>query len=251
VFVVEGEAAVREYARHRPKAMVELLATPAAMETARAVQREAQSRGTTVPVRERERDPADMCGKQSPLAARVKLVCLPQSDFEQRLESRERQAETRDLILALDHVQDPRNVGAVVRSAAFFGVREVLAPERRQALITGAAVSTAQGGFALLDLVAVVNLTRVLADLKERGYWIIGTAMDGEPLAKVAGEYQKVVLVLGGEESGLSRMARDACDRVVAIAGREGGLDSLNVSVAAGIVLHAFAAGAAGAGSSP
>lgn len=234
-FTVDGLAAVAEYVRFRPEAVVELSALPQHRRTLEGIARRS---GITLPVR--ELSSAKGGGEAAPVQARVKLTTLDESAFEERSQSR-----TRDLIIALDHITDPRNLGAIARSAAFFGVRELLAPERRQVLLTQASVATAQGGFALTDLVCVTNLARALEALKERGYWIIGTAMDGEPLAKVAGTYDKTVLVLGNEESGLSQLVRQRCDRVVRIdgspaLGHDVGLESLNVSVAAGILLHAF-----------
>ena len=95
--------------------------------------------------------------------------------------------------------------------------------------------------FALCDLVTVVNLARTLEQLKEKGYWIVGTAMDGEPVERVtATSYDKVVLVLGNEESGLSQGIRKLCDRLASIPAPGNTLESLNVSVAAGIFLYAF-----------
>ena len=190
--------------------------------------------GLTLPLGEAEA--ATAAGESpSPVVARVSLEALDQGGLEARTAGR-----AQDVILALDHITDPRNLGAIIRSAAFFGVREVIVPERRQVLFTQAAVGTAQGGFALTDLVVVVNLARTLAALKAKGYWVVGTAMDGEPYTDVAHVYDKVVLVLGSEDTGLSKNVRDLCDRLAAIPGRAGGLDSLNVSVASGIFLSAF-----------
>jgi 23S rRNA (guanosine2251-2'-O)-methyltransferase len=86
-----------------------------------------------------------------------------------------------------------------------FGVREVLVPEHRQALLANASVNTAQGGFALCDLVVVVNLGRALEELKELGYWIIGADMGGESVDVIrTANYGKIVLVMGSAESGLA-----------------------------------------------
>jgi 23S rRNA (guanosine2251-2'-O)-methyltransferase len=185
--------------------------------------------------RDARKEQAPPSPAEASLAATVSLAAIPQDALLARLKSRER-----DVLVALDHVQDPRNLGAIARSAAFFGVTELIAPERRQVLLTQAGVATAQGAFALVDLVAVVNLARTLTQLKELGYWIIGTEMGGEPLSSVAGQYAKTVVVLGAEDTGMSRQIRELCDRHVAIARRGRGLDSLNVSVAAGIVLEAL-----------
>lgn len=232
-FIVDGFAAFAEYVRFKPKAIVEVLALPAERQKVDALLRE---HGLQVPVRERPKS-TDADERMSPVAARVTLKALEPDVFHARLPS---DAGAKDLVLALDHVQDPRNLGAIVRSAAFFGVRHVIVPERRQVLLTQAGVATAQGGFAIADLVVVVNLARELRELKEQGYWVIGTDMDGEPLEKLKGEYDKVVLVLGAEDTGLSKNVRELSDRVAKITGRPPGLESLNVSVAAGIMLAAL-----------
>jgi 23S rRNA (guanosine2251-2'-O)-methyltransferase len=229
-YAVEGLAAVAEYLRFRPAVVSEIRCEKSRRPAIDALLAAA---GARVPVHEREAARGGD-GEPAPVSAKVLLKALEPDAFKRR-----RTGRATDLVLALDHITDPRNLGAIVRSAAFFGVDAVLAPERRQVLLTQAAVATAQGGFALTDLVCVVNLSRALQELKDEGYWVIGAAMDGEPLAKVAGEYQKVVLVLGNEESGLSKGVREHCDRCVAISGN-GKLDSLNVSVAAGICLAAL-----------
>jgi predicted rRNA methylase len=146
----------------------------------------------------------------------------------------------KDLILALDHITDTRNVGAIIRSAAFFGVKHVIAPTDRQSLVTQAAVATAMGGFALTNLVAVVNLGRALEELKEEGYWIIGADMEGESYTDLVGTYEKTVLVLGSEDKGISAGVLKKCDRMVKISGAKDSVESLNVSVAAGILLERF-----------
>ncbi len=230
-FVVEGLAAVAEYVRFKPRALVEIRAKK---DKRAEVEKLLKDHQVSVPLR--EIGPGEQKEEgAAPVFAKVNLKAMPLEAFEKRIEGR-----VKDLIVAVDHITDPRNLGAVVRSAAFFGVKEVIAPERRQVLFTQAAVNTAQGGFALCDLVTVVNLSRALSDLKDKGYWIIGTAMDGEPMTKVAGTYEKVVLVLGNEESGLSQGIRKQCDRLASIPASGATLESLNVSVAAGIFLYGF-----------
>ena len=228
-FMVDGIAAVSEYARFTPDRIKEIFYAP---QQKQAVERLAEVNNLRMPLRQREAEPGEYA---APVTASVELKASPFDALLSRLSERKR-----DVIIALDHITDPRNLGAIIRSAAFFGVREVLVPERRQVLLTQAAVNTAQGGFALTDLIVVVNLSRALSELKDRGYWTIGAAMDGEPYSKLANVYEKTVLVLGSEDSGLSRQVSETCDRLAAIPGQGRGLDSLNVSVAAGIFLCEF-----------
>ncbi len=230
LFHVDGESAINEYARFAPGQIKEILH----VERVKVVAEQIKSKfALNVPLRQRVVDKEQQ--QIAPLSALVQLQAKPFTDLVERLKSRKR-----DVILALDHVTDPRNLGAIVRSAAFFGVKEVIVPERRQVLLTQASVNTAQGGFALCDLFITVNLNRSLSALKDAGYWVIGAAMNGEAFRSLATEYEKVVLVLGAEDTGLSKQVTESCDRLAAIPGSGAGLDSLNVSVAAGIFLCEF-----------
>lgn len=142
------------------------------------------------------------------------------------------------LVLVLDHLQDPRNFGAIARSAAFLGVKTIIFPKARQVSLSMASVATSQGAFAYLNLVQVANLSRVIKKLKEADYWVLGADMEGESVESVRGFYQKSVLILGNEGKGLSRLIKEQCDRIVSIPGEAGGLESLNVSVAAGLLIY-------------
>lgn len=235
-FLIEGLSSVSEYLRFKPESVVEVSATAAMKNELEARVRRA---GVTLPIRELSKAPPGD-DRSSPVTARVLLKSLEWHEFIKQLE--QRAPRHPELVLALDHITDPRNLGAIVRSAAFFGITEIIVPEKRQVLLTQASVSTAQGGFALADLVCVVNIGRALDELKERGYWVIGADMVGEPYQKLAREYDKVVMILGSEESGIADGVRKRCDRIAAIPGRDPGLESLNVSVAAGIMLAAFSA---------
>jgi predicted rRNA methylase len=141
------------------------------------------------------------------------------------------------LVLALDHLTDPRNLGAIIRSCAFFGIREVIAPVRRQVLLTQASVATAMGGFALTKLYGVVNLVRSLREMKEQGFWLIGADHRGQALTEAALDFEKSVLILGSEESGMQRLVKEECDLTVSISGAARRVESLNVSVAGGILM--------------
>jgi 23S rRNA (guanosine2251-2'-O)-methyltransferase len=161
-----------------------------------------------------------------------------------RIKTKEEEELYRDLahikgasVLCLDHITDPRNLGAILRTAAFYGIKHVVAPKNRQVLLTGSSVATAQGAFALVDLVVVTNLSRVIEELKKRSFWVLGTSLKGKPLEeiKVSLAEENLVFVLGSEEKGLSHGIEKSCDWLVFLDGAEVALDSLNVSVAAGI----------------
>jgi 23S rRNA (guanosine2251-2'-O)-methyltransferase len=140
------------------------------------------------------------------------------------------------LVLALDGVQDPRNLGACLRSAGAAGVQAVLLPKRNSAPISAAALKTAAGVAENLFLVSVTNLARRLDWLKSQGAWVIGAAGEATAAYYEADFTSDAVLVMGGEEKGLKRLTRDKCDQLVRIPMAEG-VESLNVSVAAGVLL--------------
>ncbi|HEU0089254.1 MAG TPA: 23S rRNA (guanosine(2251)-2'-O)-methyltransferase RlmB [Pseudonocardiaceae bacterium] len=145
------------------------------------------------------------------------------------------------LLVALDGVTDPRNLGAVVRSAAAFGAHGLLLPQRRSAGMTAVAWRTSAGTAAHLPMARATNLTRTLKDWAAADLMVVGLAADGSlsldsfPLAS-----GPLVVVLGAEGRGLSRLVRQTCDATVSIP-MPGPVESLNASVAAGIVLAEIA----------
>lgn len=141
------------------------------------------------------------------------------------------------LLLVLDQVQDPHNLGACLRSADGAGVDAVVAPRDRAAGLTPTVHKVASGAVQSVPFVQVGNLARTLRQLKERGIWLVGTddqARDTLFQADLAGA---TAIVMGAEESGLRRLTREACDFLVRLP-MMGSVPSLNVSVATGIVLY-------------
>ena len=152
----------------------------------------------------------------------------------------------RPLFIALDGVTDPQNLGAVIRSAAAFGANGVILPERRSASVTAAAWKVSAGAAAHMPVARVVNLTKAIESLKERGYYSVGldggvVGVGGDALVGETGfETDPLVVVLGSEGNGLSRLVREACDSIAGIP-MSNMVESLNASVAAGITLYAVA----------
>jgi 23S rRNA (guanosine2251-2'-O)-methyltransferase len=142
------------------------------------------------------------------------------------------------LIVALDGVTDPRNLGAVVRSVAAFGGHGVLVPERRAAGMTAGAWKTSAGAAARVPVAKATNLTRALEAYQKAGCFVVGLAADGEAeLGEVEALDGPVVVVVGSEGKGLSRLVAETCDLTVRIP-MPGTAESLNAGVAAGIVLY-------------
>ena len=139
-------------------------------------------------------------------------------------------------ILILDGVTDPHNLGAIIRSAECAGAHGVILPERRAAGLGPAAAKAAAGALNYLPIARVKNLNRTIDELKQRGVWVIGTAMDGED-ALAADLTGPVALVIGSEGEGISHLTLQKCDRTVTLP-MKGQIVSLNASVAAGILMY-------------
>jgi 23S rRNA (guanosine2251-2'-O)-methyltransferase len=154
---------------------------------------------------------------------------------------RARAAGETPLIVALDGVTDPRNLGAIVRSAAAFGAHGVLVPQRRAAGMTAAAWKASAGAAARLPVAQATNLTRALDGYRSAGVFVVGLAADGEvDIADIEMAPDPLALVVGSEAKGLSRLVAAACDmraRIPMAAGNE----SLNAGVAAGVALYEIA----------
>jgi len=145
------------------------------------------------------------------------------------------------LVVALDGVTDPRNLGAVLRSAAAFGGHGVVVPERRAAGLTAGAWKASAGAAARVPVARATNLTRALASYQKAGLIVVGLDAGGKvPLAELAAATEPICLVIGSEGKGLSRLVGETCDVRVRIP-MVGGTESLNAGVAAGIALYEIA----------
>ena len=159
------------------------------------------------------------------------------------------------MFVVLDNITDPRNLGAVIRSAAAFGGHGVVIPERRAAGVTGVTWRTSAGTAARLPIARETNLTRTIQEFKRNGYQVVGLDAGGEhTLDTYEGGTEPVVIVVGSEGKGISRLVRENCDVIMSVP-MTGWVESLNASVAAGVVLSEFArqrraAGVAGAAGS-
>lgn len=144
------------------------------------------------------------------------------------------------MLVALDNISDPRNLGAIVRSVAAFGGHGVLIPQRRSASVTAVAWRTSAGAAARIRVARATNLTRTLKDWAGRGLRVVGLDAGGDTVLDDLDGTDPMVVVVGSEGKGLSRLVRQNCDQVVSIP-MAGQTESLNAAVAAGVVLAEIA----------
>ncbi|HEX3675633.1 MAG TPA: 23S rRNA (guanosine(2251)-2'-O)-methyltransferase RlmB [Rhizomicrobium sp.] len=166
----------------------------------------------------------------------VALQCerLPRLDLDEVLA---KPSERRRVVLVLDQISDPHNAGAILRSAAAFGVAAVIVQDRNAPDESGVLAKAASGALDTIPYVQVVNIARTLEDLGKRNFWRIALAGDGECALAEANPAGDVALVLGSEGSGIRRLVRERCDAAAFIP-MEGAMESLNVSNAAAIALY-------------
>jgi 23S rRNA (guanosine2251-2'-O)-methyltransferase len=140
------------------------------------------------------------------------------------------------LLVALDNITDPRNLGAIIRSVAAFAGHGVLIPQRRSASVTAVAWRTSAGAAARVPVARATNLNRTLKEWSDAGIQVVGLAAEGDTTLDEFDGRGPVVVVVGSEGKGLSRLVRQNCDAVVSIP-MAGPAESLNAAVAAGVVL--------------
>ena len=148
----------------------------------------------------------------------------------------ERAAPAAPLLIVLDGIEDPHNLGAITRTVDAAGAHGVIRQARHAAALDGAAAKVSAGAMALVPFATVVNIARALEELKEANVWTVGLAREATESYDVVDYTLPTAIVLGSEGEGLRRLTRDRCDRLVRIP-MAGAVESLNVSVAAGVAL--------------
>jgi 23S rRNA (guanosine2251-2'-O)-methyltransferase len=141
------------------------------------------------------------------------------------------------LFVILDGVEDPRNLGAILRTAEAAGVHGVIIPERRAVGLTETVAKTAAGALEYVPVAKVVNIVSTIEEFKKAGIWVAGAEAGGDMVYWEADFVRPTAIVLGGEDKGVRRLVRDHCDYIVSLP-LMGKINSLNVSVAAGVLLY-------------
>jgi len=181
-------------------------------------------------------DGSDQVRHQGVVARKSVTSLLPFDDFLEKL--RQRNAEGKSCrIIALDSLQDPHNVGAIIRSALASGAAGVLVTRERSAPLGGTAAKSSAGAMSHIDICQVTNLVNALNALKTAGFWIFGAVKDADAVSLYDTDLSvPACLVVGSEGKGIRPLVKKECDILVSIP-MEGSLDSLNSSVAAGVLL--------------
>ncbi len=142
----------------------------------------------------------------------------------------------RDIIIILDHLEDPHNFGAIIRTCEAAGINSIIIPKDRSVKVNATVMKTSAGTLENVDICMVSNIVNAIKTLKDNGFWIIGTDMEGTDYRKI--DYKgKIAIVIGNEGKGLSRLTEENCDFVAKIP-MYGTVNSLNASVAAALVIY-------------
>lgn len=142
-----------------------------------------------------------------------------------------------DFIVILDHIEDPHNLGAIIRTSEAAGVDAIVIPKDRQVGVNSTVMKTSAGALSNMKVSMVSNLVQTMEKLKKEGFWIVGTAMENSVDYRTIDYSGKIALVIGNEGKGISRLVRESCDFVATIP-MKGKINSLNASVASGIMIY-------------
>ncbi|HEY5402329.1 MAG TPA: 23S rRNA (guanosine(2251)-2'-O)-methyltransferase RlmB [Pyrinomonadaceae bacterium] len=169
----------------------------------------------------------------------ARIAAMRYADADELLESLDTKIGTNDppFVMGLDGIEDPRNMGSILRTAECAGVHGVFIPERRATGLTDVVAKVAAGALEYVPVARVTNLVRLIEQLKERNIWVVGAAGEAKQLYTEWDWNLPTAIVLGNEGQGLHRLVRESCDTLVRIPVM-GNLESLNVSVAAGVLLY-------------
>ena len=144
--------------------------------------------------------------------------------------------EKEDVIIMLDHLEDPHNFGAIIRTVEAAGFKSIIIPKDRSVEVNQTVMKTSVGALENVKIAKVGNLVNTIKELKEKGYWVIGTDMNGQDYKTI--DYTgKIVIIIGNEGKGMSRLVKENCDFIASIPMR-GNVNSLNASVASALIIY-------------
>lgn len=145
--------------------------------------------------------------------------------------------DSESFVVILDHLEDPHNLGAIIRTSEAAGVNGIIIPKDRGVTVNSTVIKTSTGAIDNIPISLVTNLNQTISDLKKEGFWIVGTDMTNSTDYRKLDYSGKIALIIGNEGTGISRMVRESCDFMAEIP-MYGKVNSLNASVAAGILIY-------------
>ena len=233
-FVIEGRNAVLEAFRAR-KTVDKLFVLEHIKESSmNAILREAKKQDTVIHYVKKERlDQMSETGKHQGVIAYI--AAYEYATVDEILKKAEEKGEL-PFVVILDDIEDPHNLGAIIRTANLAGAHGVIIPKHRAAGLTAAAVKASAGAINYTPVAKVTNLAATIEDLKKRGLWFVCADMGGDVMYRV-NLTGPIGLVVGNEGDGVSRLVREKCDMTASIP-MQGQIDSLNASVAAGVLAY-------------
>lgn len=183
----------------------------------------------TIPVRYVDKKKLDSMVKGNHQGIVLQVPDYQYSDLEEFIHKEQA------LIVILDHIEDPHNLGAIIRTCEAAGVDGIILPKDRSVSVSGTVIKVSTGAIDYVKIAQVTNLNNTIRYLKKEGFWIVGTDMDGQDYSTI--DYTgKCAIVIGNEGKGLARMVKESCDFIASIP-MQGKTNSLNASVAAGVVI--------------
>ncbi len=179
-----------------------------------------------------------LCGRDNHQGVAAYVAAHEYAQVSDILEAAEKKNEP-PFVIICDSLEDPHNLGAIIRTADAAGAHGVIIPERRSVSLSWSVGKTSAGAVEYVPVARVTNLTNLIDELKEKGFWVYGADMNGEDCFSV--DFSgAVALVIGSEGKGLSRLVKEKCDFIVSLP-MKGQINSLNASVAAGIIMYDIA----------
>lgn len=166
----------------------------------------------------------------------AEVAAYDYKNFEELIEQVSKK-ETVPLLIMLDKIEDPHNLGSILRTSDVVGVDGIIIPERRSVSLTATVAKTSSGAIEYVPVTRVTNLVQTIEKLKKEGYWIIGSDASGESLFSEVDYKMPVCIVIGSEGKGISKLVKDNCDLIVRLP-MKGHINSLNASVAASIIMY-------------
>ena len=186
---------------------------------------------TKIPVIYREKKELDQLANGVHQGIILDVADFGYTDYHEFIEEED------SFIIILDHLEDPHNLGAIIRTSEAAGVNGIIIPKDRGVTVNSTVIKTSTGAIDNIPISMVTNLNQTISDLKKNGFWIVGTDMDNSTDYRQIDYSGKVALVIGNEGSGMFRMIRESCDFIARIP-MYGKVNSLNASVAAGIMIY-------------